>query len=83
MSAEALTELISPGSPVIEGPRTAEVRWILPGQLDAALVRWFGRFPAGMDSREDAYLVDPLLHGLSVKISPGADRGVGVRGGPN
>lgn len=59
------------GDPIIEGPSTAEVRWILPGQLDASLVRWFGRFPAGMDSGEDAYLVDPLLRGLSVKIHAG------------
>ena len=81
MRAEVLTELVtqSQGGPVIEGPRTAEVRWILPGQLDAALVRWFGRFPAGMDSREDAYLVDPLLHGLSVKIRAGRRFEVKVR----
>jgi hypothetical protein len=55
----------------IEAPSTAEVRWILPGQLDAALVGWFGRFPAGMESREDAYLVHPFLRGLSVKIRAG------------
>jgi len=47
---------------------TAEVRWILPGQLDTAMVEWFARFPAGLESREDAYLVDPVLRGLSVKI---------------
>ncbi len=47
---------------------TAEVRWILPGQLDAAMVEWFARFPAGLESRDDAYLVNPLLRGLSVKI---------------
>ena len=47
---------------------TVEVRWILPGQLDAAMVEWFARFPTGLESREDAYLVDPVLRGLSVKI---------------
>jgi len=56
---------------VVEGPSTAEVRWILPGQLDAAVAGWFERFPAGMESREDAYLIDPVLRGLSVKIRAG------------
>ena len=50
---------------------TAEVRWILPGQLDAAIAGWFGRFPAGMESRADAYLLHPVLRGLSVKIRAG------------
>jgi hypothetical protein len=59
------------GNSVIEGLRTAEVRWILPGQLDAAVAGWFGRFPAGMDSREDAYLIHPVLRVLSVKIRAG------------
>lgn len=59
------------GKPVIEGLGTLEVRWILPGQVDPAVVSWFGRFPAGMDSREDAYLADPVLRGLSVKIRAG------------
>jgi hypothetical protein len=56
---------------VIEGLNTVEVRWILPGQLDAAVAGWFGRFPATMDSREDAYLIHPVLRGLSVKIRAG------------
>ena len=56
---------------VIEGLSTVEVRWILPGQLDAAVAGWFGRFPAGLDSREDAYLVHPVLRGLAVKIRAG------------
>jgi len=47
------------------------VRWILPGQLDAAIAGWFGRFPTGLDSREDAYLIHPVLRGLSVKIRAG------------
>jgi hypothetical protein len=47
------------------------VRWILPGQLDAAVAGWFGRFPAAMDSREDAYLIHPVLRGLAVKIRAG------------
>jgi hypothetical protein len=56
---------------VIEGLSTAEVRWILPGQVDAALVEWFRRFPAGLDACEDAYLIHPLLRRLSVKIRGG------------
>jgi hypothetical protein len=51
---------------------TAEVRWILPGDLDAAIAKWFERFPGGMESREDAYLVRPVLRGLSVKIRAGS-----------
>ena len=47
------------------------MRWILPGQLDAAIAGWFGRFPAAMDSREDAYLLHPVLRGLAVKIRAG------------
>jgi hypothetical protein len=47
------------------------VRWILPGQLDAAIAGWFRRFPAETESREDAYLIRPVLRGLSVKIRAG------------
>ena len=61
----------APVPSVIDGLSTVEVRWILPGQLDAAVAGWFGRFPAGLDSREDAYLVHPVLRGLSVKIRAG------------
>ena len=50
---------------------TAEVRWILPGRLDAAVARWFARYPAGMELREFAYLLHPALRGLSVKIRAG------------
>jgi hypothetical protein len=60
-----------PGSSVIEGHRTLEVRWLLPGQLDAAVAAWFGRFPAETDSRQDTYLVNPDLPGLSVKVRAG------------
>jgi hypothetical protein len=60
-----------PGPSVIRGLSTVEVRWILPGQLDAAVAGWFGRFPGAMDSREDAYLVHPVLRGLAVKIRAG------------
>ena len=51
-----------------EGRRSLEVRWILPGQLEPEVVAWFGRFPAETAAREDAYLLDPGLGGLSVKV---------------
>ena len=35
------------------------------------MARWFGRFPTGTESREDTYLLDPILHGLWVKIRAG------------
>jgi hypothetical protein len=60
-----------PGNSVIGELSTVEVRWILPGQLDAAIAGWFSRFPARTESREDAYLIHPVLRGLSVKIRAG------------
>jgi hypothetical protein len=60
-----------PDSPVSEGVRSLEVGWIFPGQLAAAVARWFGRFPAGVESRGDTYLLDPPLPGLSVKVRGG------------
>jgi hypothetical protein len=59
------------GSPVTEGARSLEVRWIFPGQLETAVARWFGRFPAETQSRQDTYLLDPQLRGLSVKVRGG------------
>jgi hypothetical protein len=60
-----------PDGPVTEAARTLEVRWIFPGQLETAVAGWFGRFPAGTESREDTYLLDPQLPGLSVKVRAG------------
>ena len=59
------------GSQVIGGLRTLEVRWLRPGRLDAAVAGWFGRFRTGTESREDTYLVEPDLCGLSVKVRAG------------
>ena len=56
---------------VTEGVRSLEVRWIFPGQLETAVAGWFGRFPARMESRQDTYLLDPPLPGLSVKVRGG------------
>lgn len=50
------------------GARSREVRWILPGHLDAAVAEWFAHFPCEMQSRTDLYLIDPQLNRLSVKI---------------
>jgi hypothetical protein len=61
----------SPEGPVSGGPRSLEVRWIFPGQLETAVAEWLGRFPAESQSREDTYLVDPQLRGLSVKVRGG------------
>ncbi len=60
-----------PEGPVTEAVRSLEVRWIFPGQLETAVARWFGRFPARTESREDTYLLDPRLPGLSVKVRGG------------
>jgi MFS transporter, PHS family, inorganic phosphate transporter len=57
--------------PQPEPMRSLEVRWILPGQLEAAVAGWFARFPAEVESREDTYLADPQLGGLSVKLRQG------------
>jgi len=57
---------------VTEGVRSLEVRWIFPGQLEAAVAEWFGRFPAETESREDLYLLDPQWRGLSVKVRGGS-----------
>jgi hypothetical protein len=58
-------------SPVTEAIRSLEVRWFFPGQLQAVVARWSERFPAATESREDAYLLDPQLPGLSVKVRGG------------
>jgi hypothetical protein len=57
-----------PDSPVTGAVPSLEVRWIFPGQIESAVAGWFGRFPAGTESREDTYLMDPQLPRLSVKI---------------
>jgi hypothetical protein len=69
--AETSSMAVLPEIPAVEGVRSLEVRWILPGQLEAAVARWFGRYPAATESQEDAYLLQPYLRGLSVKIRGG------------
>ena len=60
-----------PQNPLAEGVLSLELRWIFPGPLETAVVRWFGRFPARTETREDAYLLNPQLPGLSVKVRGG------------
>jgi hypothetical protein len=60
-----------PHSSVTEAVRSLEARWIFPGQLETAVARWFARFPATTESREDMYLLDPQMRGLSVKVRGG------------
>jgi hypothetical protein len=72
-----------PENTVTEGGHTLEVRWIFPGRLEGAVARWFGRFPVQTESREDTYLLDPRLRGLSVKVRGGTALEVKVyRGSP-
>ena len=63
--------------PRTEGIRSLEVRWLFPGQLVTAVARWFGRFPAQTTAVEDAYLLNPHLPGLSVKVR--AERALEVK----
>lgn len=51
--------------------RSLEVRWIVPGSRESAVPAWLARFPGEMEVREDIYLLDPHLRGLSVKIRAG------------
>ncbi len=60
-----------PGGRAAEEVRSLEVRWIFAGRLETAVTAWFGRFPIETESREDSYLLDPRLPGLSVKVRGG------------
>ena len=61
-----------PGSLAAEPAGSLEVRWIFPGKLETTVAGWFVRFLAETESRDDIYLLDPWLRGLSVKIRGGA-----------
>jgi hypothetical protein len=66
-----------------EGVRTLEVRWIFRGKLASAVAGWFARFPVETTVLQDAYLLDPHLPGLSVKVRGGQALEVKVyRGSP-
>jgi hypothetical protein len=75
----AVPSRVPAGQPV----RSLEVRWIFPGRLTAAVAVWFARFPARTESRQDTYLLDPPLPGVSVKVRGGGPVEVKVyRGSP-
>jgi hypothetical protein len=80
------TTTLAPGLPdqaAPSGVRSLEVRWFFPGPLNTAVAGWFERFPAAMESRDDAYLLSPQLRGLSVKLRAGGTLDVKVyRGSP-
>jgi hypothetical protein len=61
----------APEESVVEGGWSLEVRWVLPGQPDMAMAGWFGSADTEIESREDAYLIDPDVGGLSVKVRGG------------
>jgi hypothetical protein len=54
-----------------EPVRSLEVRWIFSGELAGVVDVWFARFPAETTVLKDAYLLDPHLPGLSVKVREG------------
>ena len=66
MMTAAQTESLSS-----KGVRSLEVRWIFHGELADVVAGWFARFPAETTVLEDAYLLDPHLPGLSVKVRGG------------
>ena len=70
-----------PQSQGTEGVWSLEVRWILPGELAGPVAGWFARFPAETTVLEDAYLLDPHLPGLSVKVRESRALEVKVYGG--
>ena len=84
LAAAAGDSWVPPGPPAAgERVRSLEVRWIFPGRLTGAVARWFGRFPARTESREDAYLLDPQQPGVSLKVRGGGPVEVKVyRGSP-
>jgi hypothetical protein len=66
-----------------QGVQTLEVRWIFPGDLGSVMAGWFARFPVKTTVLTDAYLLDPHLPGLSVKVRGGRALEVKVcRGSP-
>jgi hypothetical protein len=70
-------------SRVTPGRNSLEVRWIIPGQMQAAMAGWFTRYPVESSSREDMYLLHPQSRTFSVKVRAGRALEVKVyRGSP-
>jgi hypothetical protein len=64
-------EAVPAEDPAAGPAESLEVRWIVPGQLPSAMLEWFARFPAETETRQDAYLLQPRLRELSVKLRDG------------
>ena len=63
----------APAEALVPGPADSlETRWVIPGSLETAVREWFARFPATTETREDTYLLQPPLPGLSVKLRGGS-----------
>ena len=60
-----------PQGALVEGLTSLEVRWIFRGQPDTAVAGWLLGSQPEAESREDTYLLDPGLGGLSVKVRAG------------
>ena len=60
--------------PVTGRMRSLEVRWILPGRLEAGVARWFARFPAVWNHAKMPILSVKLRDGraLEVKVYHGS-----------
>ena len=73
----------SPEIPVTEGARSLEVRWIFPGQLEAAVARWFRAVP-GQDGVTRGHLPARAAAGWAVGEGPrgGALEVKAYRGSP-
>ncbi len=64
--------MAGPAEDLAAGPvESLEVRWIVRGQLPPTMLAWFARFPAGPETQQDAYLLQPWLRGLWVKLRDG------------
>lgn len=70
-----------PGSRVIAQTRSLEVRWILPGSLGTAAAGSSCWLRGDPEVREDLYLLDPHLRGVSVKLRAGTALEVKVHQG--
>jgi hypothetical protein len=70
-------------SGVAQERSSLEVRWVIPGRMQAAMAGWFAHFAVEVESREDLYLLHPQSRTFSVKIRGGRALEVKVyRGSP-
>jgi aquaporin Z len=79
LAAQGVPEDRSPAADGLPSPigmtglvDSLEARWITPGPLTHAMREWFARFPAGTETRDDAYLLQTRLPGLAIKTRQGS-----------